>query len=302
MRQHQKGVVFFVKEIITGRSGDFARYLFLCYNKRAKERKQIFMKNYKILLQYDGTRYKGWQVQKSTDMTIQGKLQAVLEKMSGCPVEVHGSGRTDAGVHALAQVANFKIDVSMTETEILDYMNAYLPEDIFVYEIAEVPMRFHSRLNAVSKTYRYRICNAKRANVFERKYVEVITEPLDVEKMREAAAWLIGEHDFRAFCGKRNQKKSTVRTITEILIEDNRTKENYKPVNKEKRNEEVVISISGNGFLQNMVRIIVGTLVEAGLGKREPESIKEILEKKDRSNAGYTISPRGLALAEVKYD
>lgn len=260
------------------------------------------MKNYKILLQYDGTRYKGWQVQKSTDMTIQGKLQAVLEKMSGCPVEVHGSGRTDAGVHALAQVANFKIDVSMTETEILDYMNAYLPEDIFVYEIAEVPMRFHSRLNAVSKTYRYRICNAKRANVFERKYVEVITEPFDVEKMREAAAWLIGEHDFRAFCGKRNQKKSTVRTITEILIEDNRTKENYKPVNKEKRNEEVVISISGNGFLQNMVRIIVGTLVEAGLGKREPESIKEILEKKDRSNAGYTISPRGLALAEVKYD
>ena len=255
------------------------------------------MKNYKILLQYDGTRYKGWQVQKSTDMTIQGKLQAVLEKMSGCPVEVHGSGRTDAGVHALAQVANFKIDVSN-----LDFRNITSHEDIFVYEIAEVPMRFHSRLNAVSKTYRYRICNAKRANVFERKYVEVITEPLDVEKMREAAAWLIGEHDFRAFCGKRNQKKSTVRTITEILIEDNRTKENYKPVNKEKRNEEVVISISGNGFLQNMVRIIVGTLVEAGLGKREPESIKEILEKKDRSNAGYTISPRGLALAEVKYD
>lgn len=249
------------------------------------------MKNYKILLQYDGTRYKGWQVQKNTDMTIQGKLETVLEKMAGCPVEVHGSGRTDAGVHALAQVANFKIDVSMTEKEILNYMNHYLPEDIRVYEIAEVPLRFHSRLNAVSKTYRYRICNGTKADVFERKQIEVIEEPLDVVRMQNAAAYLLGEHDFKAFCGKRNQKKSTIRTITEILIEDKRDV-----------NEEIVISISGNGFLQNMVRIIVGTLVEVGLGKREPESMKGILEEKDRARAGYTISPRGLALVEVKYD
>lgn len=246
------------------------------------------MKNYKIILQYDGSRYKGWQVQKNTDMTIQGKIEAVLERMAGHPVEVHGSGRTDAGVHALAQVANFKMEEHFEETEIFSCLNEYLPEDIRVNYIEEVPLRFHSRLNAVSKTYRYRIWNGAKADVFERKWVEVIPEELDLEKMKEASAFLTGTHDFMAFCGNRKMKKSTVRTITEIDIV--------------KKGAEVQISITGNGFLQNMVRIITGTLVEVGLGKREPDSVKEILEQKERAQAGYTISPRGLALVEVRYD
>ncbi len=246
------------------------------------------MKNYKIILQYDGSRYKGWQVQKNTDMTIQGKIEAILKRMAGHPVEVHGSGRTDAGVHALAQVANFKLEEHFGESEIFLYLNEYLPEDIRVLSIEEVPLRFHSRLNAVSKTYRYRIWNGAKADVFERKCVEVIPEKLELEKMREAAAFLIGTHDFMAFCGNRKMKKSTVRTIMGIDIT--------------KKGDEVQISITGNGFLQNMVRIITGTLIEVGLGKREADSVKETLEQKDRTQAGYTVSPKGLALVEVNYD
>ena len=245
------------------------------------------MKNYKIVLQYDGTRYKGWQVQKNTDMTIQGKIENVLKKMSGRVVEVHGSGRTDAGVHALGQVANFKLEQEVPADEILTYLNEYLPEDIRVLSIEEVPVHFHSRLGAVSKTYCYRIFNGQKADVFERKYVEVIREELDLDAMRQAAADLIGTHDFFAFCGNRKMKKSAVRTITEIVIE--------------KSGEEVKISVTGNGFLQNMVRIMVGTLVEVGLHKRSASDMKDILAGRDRERAGYTISPKGLALVNVVY-
>lgn len=246
------------------------------------------MKNYKIILQYDGTRYKGWQIQKNTDMTIQGKVTSVLERMAGHPVEVHGSGRTDAGVHALGQTANFQLEEHFSKEEIFSYLNEYLPEDIAVLSIEEVPLRFHSRLNAVSKTYRYRIWNDKKADVFLRKQVEVIPEELDLTKMQKAAEYLLGTHDFAAFCGNRKMKKSTVRTITDIKIE--------------RKGKEVWISFTGNGFLQNMVRILTGTLVEVGLGKREPASVAEVLESKDREKAGYTISPRGLVLAEVDYE
>ena len=210
------------------------------------------MKNYKIILQYDGSRYKGWQTQKNTDMTIQGKLEAVLERMAGHPVEIHGSGRTDAGVHALAQTADFKLEEHFDKEEIFTYLNEYLPEDIRVLEIEEVPLRFHSRYHAVKKTYRYTIWNAPKADVFLRKWVEVIPEELDLAKMREASKLLIGTHDFLAFCGNRKIKKSTVRNVMAITIG--------------KKEEQVEITITGNGFLQNMVRIIVGTLVEVGLG------------------------------------
>ena len=246
------------------------------------------MKNYKIILQYDGSRYKGWQTQKNTDMTIQGKLEAVLERMAGHPVEIHGSGRTDAGVHALAQTADFKLEEHFDKEEIFTYLNEYLPEDIRVLEIEEVPLRFHSRYHAVKKTYRYTIWNAPKADVFLRKWVEVIPEELELAKMREASKLLIGTHDFLAFCGNRKMKKSTVRNIMAITIG--------------KKEEQVEITITGNGFLQNMVRIIVGTLVEVGLGKRSVESVGEALESRDREQAGYTIFPRGLALVGVDYE
>ena len=246
------------------------------------------MKNYKIILQYDGSRYKGWQTQKNTDMTIQGKLEAVLERMAGHPVEIHGSGRTDAGVHALAQTADFKLEEHFDKEEIFTYLNEHLPEDIRVLEIEEVPLRFHSRYHVVKKTYRYTIWNAPKADVFLRKWVEVIPEELDLAKMREASKLLIGTHDFLAFCGNRKIKKSTVRNVMAITIG--------------KKEEQVEITITGNGFLQNMVRIIVGTLVEVGLGKRSVESVGEALESRDREQAGYTISPRGLALVGVDYE
>lgn len=246
------------------------------------------MKNYKIILQYDGSRYKGWQTQKNTDMTIQGKLEAVLERMAGHPVEIHGSGRTDAGVHALAQTADFKLEEHFDKEEIFTYLNEYLPEDIRVLEIEEVPLRFHSRYHAVKKTYRYTIWNAPKADVFLRKWVEVIPEELNLAKMREASKLLIGTHDFLAFCGNRKMKKSTVRNIMAITIG--------------KKEEQVEITITGNGFLQNMVRIIVGTLVEVGLKKRSVESVGEALESRDREQAGYTISPRGLVLVGVDYE
>lgn len=246
------------------------------------------MKNYKITIQYDGSRYKGWQVQKSTDMTIQGKIQSVLEEMTGQPVEVIGSGRTDAGVHAFGQVANFHIPEGYAEAEILDYLNHYLPMDIAVIDIEEVDERFHARYNAVSKTYFYRIHTSNIHKVFERKYMYTYTDPLDIDKMKEAAKLMTGTHDFMAFCGNKKMKKSTVRTVTDIIIE-------------EKKNE-IHISYTGDGFLQNMIRIMTGTLIEVGNGTKQPEDIVKILESKDRQNAGYTVPAEGLALKQVVYN
>jgi len=245
------------------------------------------MKNYKIIVQYDGTRYKGWQVQNSTDMTIQGKLQSVLEEMTGQPVELIGSGRTDAGVHAIGQVANFHADTKKTPQEILEYLNHYLPMDIAVLSIEEVPERFHSRFHAISKTYLYRIHTGMIPDVFMRKYKYTYKEPLDVNRMKEAAGYMIGTHDFMAFCGNKKMKKSTVRTVMSI---DFLEKEN-----------ELVIFYTGDGFLQNMIRIMTGTLIEVGSGRKEPKEIEEIIRNKDRSAAGYTVPPEGLALLEVQY-
>lgn len=245
------------------------------------------MKNYKILVQYDGTRYKGWQVQKSTDMTIQGKLQDILTAMTGQEIEVIGSGRTDAGVHAYGQVANFHVPEHFEAQEILDYLNHYLPMDIAVISIEEVDERFHARFNAVSKTYVYRIHTSTIPNVFERKYMYTYTEPLDVDKMRKAAEYMLGTHDFMAFCGNKKMKKSTVRTVTSIDI-------------LEKENE-IEISYTGDGFLQQMIRIMTGTLIEVGNGTKRPEEVPKILESKVREKAGYTVPAEGLMLKEVVY-
>jgi len=246
------------------------------------------MKNYKITIQYDGTRYKGWQVQKSTDMTIQGKLQSVLNEMTGQEIEVIGSGRTDAGVHAYGQVANFHVPAHFSEKEILDYLNHYLPMDIAVVDIEEVDERFHARYHATSKTYVYRIHTSNIPNVFERKYMYTYTEPLNIEKMKQAAQYMLGTQDFRAFCGNKKMKKSSVRTITDIIIEE--------------KESEIRISYTGDGFLQQMIRIMTGTLIEVGNGTKQPEDICHILESKTREQAGFTVPAEGLALKRVKYN
>ena len=246
------------------------------------------MRNFKIILQYEGTRYQGWQRQDSTGNTIQGKLEAILGKMTGLGfVQVDGSGRTDSGVHALGQVANFKIDTEMTKEQVMDYINQYLPEDIGVISIAEMPERFHSRLNAKGKTYRYRIWNSPLPCVFERKYVHVVAEKLDVNAMKKAAACFVGKHDFKAFTSNKKSKKSTVRSIESIAIERN--------------DNELVLTYNGDGFLYHMVRILTGTLIEVGLGKRSPESIPELLEHGTRDMAGELAPAKGLCLVEVRY-
>lgn len=245
------------------------------------------LRNFKMILQYEGTRYQGWQRQVSTENTIQGKLEALLSKMAGEPVEVNGSGRTDAGVHAMGQVANFHADTDKRPEEIMDYMNFYLPEDIAVISLAEAPQRFHSRLNATGKTYCYRVLNTKIPHVFERRYVHVVEEALDVEAMRKAAAYLLGTHDFRAFTSNKRSKKSTLRRIDEIRIEQ--------------AGEEVRFWYSGNGFLYHMVRIMTGTLLEVGLHKREPGTAAEILASGCREAAGELVPAKGLTLMEVRY-
>lgn len=245
------------------------------------------MKNYKIVIQYDGTRYSGWQVQKCTPDTIQGKIEHVLETLAGHPVEIMGSGRTDAGVHALGQVANFHIEDEFSKDEIFKALNRFLPKDIAVSSIEEVDDRFHSRFSAIKKTYVYRIHTGIVSNVFDRKFVYDYSEKLDVERMKKAAGYLVGTHDFKSFCGNKRMKKSTVRTIYDIDIEE--------------KADEIVIIYTGNGFLMNMVRILTGTLIEVGDGRREPESMNAVLEAADREAAGYTAPPQGLILREVFY-
>ena len=245
------------------------------------------MYNYKLTIQYDGTRYRGWQVQGNTDQTIQGKLEGVLSRLTGQPVEVHGSGRTDAGVHALGQVANVKLPRPVEPLELLGELNRYLPADIGVIAAEPAPERFHARLNARSKTYRYRIWNSAIPNVLERSYLYALPEPLDVAAMERAAADLVGTHDFRSFCGLKRFKKSTVRTITHIAITQD--------------GAEVRLEFTGNGFLMRMVRILAGTLVEVGLGQREADSMPAVLAAQDRAAAGPALPAQGLALVRVEY-
>lgn len=244
------------------------------------------MRNIHLVLCYDGTRYRGWQRQTSTDNTLQGKIETALSRILGEPVELHGSGRTDAGVHAENQVANFRCESAMPCEEILLQLRRYLPEDVGIKSCKEASPRFHARLNARCKTYRYRIWNSEMPCVFQRRYATVWETPLDVEKMRQAAAYLLGEHDFSAFCTNPKMKKSTVRRIDSICIQV------LAP--------EIHISITGNGFLHNMVRIMVGTLVEVGQGSREPASVAELFGAQ-RAAAGMLMPPQGLCLMEVTY-
>ena len=242
--------------------------------------------NYKLTVAYDGTRFFGWERQPDVD-TIQGKLESVLTELTGEAVEVTGAGRTDAGVHARAMTANAVLDTDKSPEEIRDYMNRYLPDAIAVREVKPCSERFHARYNALGKTYRYTCFDGPVKPVFDRRYVTVLDYVPDVERMRRAAELLQGEHDFASFCGNPRMKKSTVRTVDTIRIE--------------RRRDRVIFTFHGNGFLQNMVRILVGTLLEVGRGYWEPEHVREILEAKDRRQAGPTAPPEGLCLMKVDY-
>ena len=255
------------------------------------------MRNFRMVLQYEGTRYQGWQRQGSTDNTIQGKLETLLSKMTGQKIEIQGAGRTDAGVHALGQVANFHADTQMTQTEILEYMNRFLPEDIAVISLKEVSERFHSRLNATGKTYCYRVINSAIPHVFDRRYAHVVEQKLDIDAMREAAQYLTGTHDFKAFTSNKRGKKSTVRTINSIQIE----KCAGTSMEMLGTQAEIRFLYRGDGFLYHMVRIMTGTLLEVGIHKRKPEEIAEILASGLRERAGELAPAKGLTLLEVRY-
>ncbi len=246
------------------------------------------MQNYKMLLQYDGSRYNGWQKQGNTKNTIQQKLEEILSQISQKETEVFGSGRTDAGTHAWGQVANFHMQWQGSTNGLFLKINEALPEDIALLSLQKVPPRFHSRLQATAKTYVYRIWNSVIPAVFERKYVFVDKTPLDTEQMKRAAAYLLGEHDFKNFSSVKKTKKSTIRFLYHIEIV--------------KKENEIQLIFTANGFLYNMVRILSGTLIEVGEGKRSAESIKEIFAAKSREAAGFTAPAKGLALAEVFYD
>lgn len=247
------------------------------------------MQNYKIIVQYDGTKYNGWQKQGNTDNTIQAKLEAVLTRLDGQAVEVNGSGRTDAGVHARGQCASFKLSKSTDAHRVMEYINEYLPRDIAVVSVEAVEDRFHARLNAKGKKYIYTISYGVYENVFERRYHWRLKEELDIEKMKLASEYFIGEHNFKAFCSNKRFKKSAVRRIYSIDFEN------------DKKNGELRIIFCGNGFLYNMVRIMTGTLVEVGQGKRKPEETEKLLKSEIRSLSGVTAPACGLCLEEVFY-
>jgi tRNA pseudouridine38-40 synthase len=239
-------------------------------------------------LEYDGRRYNGWQRQKTTKRTVQGRIEHVLQLMTGEKIELYGSGRTDTGVHALGQVANFHTQSQIGLSEMEDYLHKYFPDDINLLDIREMPERFHSRLNAKGKEYLYQIWNHPfKENIFNRGYFFHIKKPLDVKKMKQAAELFIGTKDFRSFTALKSKNKSTVRTISKIDIL--------------KKENEVTLNYSGDGFLHRMVRVITGTIIQVGLGELSVSEIEEMFKKEKRSAAGFTAPPHALFLVEVIY-
>ena len=244
------------------------------------------MRNIRLDLCYDGTRYKGWQRLPGTENTLQAKLESTLSRILSEDIKIVGSGRTDAGTHAKLQVANFHCQSDMPCQEILINLRRYLPEDIGIYSCRNVSPRFHARLNAKTKTYRYRIWNSEEPCVFQRKYVLVDPRELDFAQMDRAAQYFVGLHDFSAFCGNPNMKKSTERFIESFRIETD--------------GKKVDFVVCGNGFLHHMVRIMVGTLLEVGRGERSADSIPQLFGA-PRAQAGQLIPSCGLCLEEVTY-
>jgi tRNA pseudouridine38-40 synthase len=245
-------------------------------------------RNFKLVIEYDGTVYHGWQRQKDIP-TIQGTIETALKTMTGLSVDVIGSGRTDAGVHALNQVANFAADTRLTADIFKRGLNSLLPEDIVIKGCEEVHASFHARYDALSKAYDYRILNRPVPAAVLRQYAWHIRKALDVDAMREAMGCLKGEHDFSAFEAAGSPRSESVRTATDVTLTA-KGPDGY-----------LVFSIEANGFLRFMVRNIVGTLVDVGLGRITPKRFQDILTSKDRKQAGITAPAKGLFLREVKY-
>jgi tRNA pseudouridine38-40 synthase len=245
------------------------------------------MNNYRLTIQYDGGRYKGWQRLGGGENTVQGKIESVLSEMLGRKIEINGCSRTDAGVHALGQIANVVLKESLTENEIQIYLNRYLPNDISVKEVKIVFERFHARYNAKNKTYLFKIWNEQYPNPMMRHYSMHVKESLDVNKMKSASRNFIGEHDFTAFSNARSKKKSLVREIYSIDFEEH--------------DGFVDIRVRGNGFLHNMVRRIAGILIEVGTDHIKGDDIPKIMDSKDRGQAGYIADACGLYLEKIEY-
>ncbi|CZQ99318.1 trna pseudouridine synthase [Trichococcus palustris] len=245
------------------------------------------MRNIKMTIEYDGGRYLGWQRLGDSDKTIQGKIENILSVMTGTKIEIIGSGRTDAGAHAKGQVANFKTTSNMDLAEMQDYLIRYLPRDIVVKELEEVPERFHARYHAAAKKYSYHVWNAAVPSAFGYHYSYLYPGHLDVDRMNEACSKLVGTHDFIGFSSLKKSKKSTVRTINEITIQ--------------REGNLLHFAFVGEGFLYNMVRIMMGTILEIGAGTMEPDYIDAIFESGIRSDAGMTVPSQGLFLDEVYY-
>ena len=245
------------------------------------------MRNIKLTIEYDGKEYNGWQKQPNK-LNIQGEIERAIQNITGKQVELIGSGRTDAGVHAFGQVANFKIDSDFPIEKMAIAINSQLKKSIRIKKTEEVSPEFHSRYNCHSKSYQYVIDNSEQGSAIYRYLSYHVLQELDVEKMQKAVTYFVGEHDFSSFKSSGTSSKSSVRIIYDA--------------NVEKDGERVKISLTGNGFLYNMVRIISGTLVEVGLNNIEPEDIPKIIEAKNRQMAGKTLPPQGLFLMEVEYN
>lgn len=249
------------------------------------------MKNFKLTIEYDGKDFNGWQKQRDR-LNIQGEIERAIETVTGEKVELIASGRTDAGVNALAQIANFKINNCKIPVEKLPYaLNSQLKKSIRIKRAEEVEEKFHSRYNCKKKTYIYTINNSEQGSAIYRYMQYHYPIKLDEAKMNKAAKYLEGEHDFKSFKASGTSSKSSVRTIYEAKV--------YRDFAD---NDLIKIELTGNGFLYNMVRIIAGTLLEVGEGKINPEEVKKILDAKDRKMAGKTLSAYGLCLIKVEYE
>lgn len=243
--------------------------------------------NYKMTIAYDGARYKGWQRLGDSDNTIQGKIESVLGKLFKTEIEIIGSSRTDAGVHASCQVASFSVKSNKPTEEVKNYLNKYLPDDIVIKDVEEVDSRFHARFNCTSKTYKYTIWTSKVGDPFQRKYYFHYTDYLDLELMERAAEQLIGKHDFTSFTNAKSKKKSMERNVMDIKIDGDLDK--------------LEIYITADGFLHNMVRKIVGLLIDVGSSNRPLSDVKTMLKSKDRANSSFIAPSQGLCLMETNY-
>lgn len=245
------------------------------------------MRNLKMVVEYDGGGYHGWQRQRDLT-TVQQILEDNIFRITGERVAIFGSGRTDAGVHALKQTAHLKIASCINASNLLAGMNSLLPDDIVVKELREVPESFHARFDVNSKVYMYQIWNGPTRSVMYRQYAWHVRAPLDLIEMEKGLSILKGRHDFTAFCGKKEGDYNCIRTITDVRLE--------------KRTSGIIrIYLEADGFLRYMVRSVVGTLVEVGRGKRTPAELLIVLQAKERKSAGITAPPQGLFLVEVKY-